>query len=118
MPTELNSALAKINSLKLSVINTIMELRQAADEATARGDHQLGRDLDLKAAELAKNAVEIRRAEDHVRAQAGLSAAIANLNDITGEAKRSLAAIRRGADLLGNAAALLRILANLSTVFT
>lgn len=115
--SNLNSALAKINGLKLSVINTILELREAADQAAARGERQLSRQLDLRASELAHNAVEIRRAEDRVRAQIGLSAAIAELNGITQNARDSLAAIRRGADMLENAATLLRILTNLSTVF-
>lgn len=114
--SDLKSALAKTNSLKLSVINVIMELRAAADAASARGDLDRSAELDREAALLARESVEIRLVEDRLRARQGLSEAIQNLNTISGDARGTLAAIRLGGDLLEHAATLLRILGHVAKI--
>ncbi|MBO9468208.1 hypothetical protein J7443_23480 [Tropicibacter sp. R15_0] len=116
MSGDLKRALAKTNSLKLSVINAIIELENGATEALARGDDALSTKLSLQAGLLARESAKIRKAETSLRRKIGLGAAIAKLNTLSSNARKVLKAIRRGVDLIENADLLVKILTNVAKI--
>lgn len=118
MTTDIQIALAKTRSMKVTVANAVGELGMRSEAAFNTGNASLGNKLERQAIELARQVIELRRTEDRIRAATGLTPAITELDKIASDARKALGRLERTSDALAEAAKLATILANLAGVLT
>jgi len=113
MPSNLNTAQAKLNSLKITTMNAITELEIRAEAARSQGDTAAEDKHITKAIELAQASVHIRKTEDKIRESIPLMPVISKLDAIASDGRATLASLKKAVDALGQAAKLVQILTRL-----
>lgn len=110
MANDKQVALAKLSSLKTTLFNAVTELEmQAADEP----DDQKSSAILLQATALVRQFINVRIAEDYIRAQMPLTPVIMELDGIAEEARKTLKELKKTAEVLKTAARLAEIVARL-----
>jgi len=117
MTTNTQIALAKTQSIKISLVNAIMELESRAERARLDNDQDLSRRLSLQSVALSKEALRIHQVEAEIRSRTALKVAIKKLSGIAGEARDTVSLLRKTADALGAAARMIGTLGKLATIF-
>lgn len=116
MTTDLQLALAKTRSMKITLFNAIAELGIRSEQALIDGNETLSSQLSLQAVALGKQATNVRRAESKIRAANGLSQAVSKLDLIAADAREALARLEGTANSLAAATKLINIVSKVISV--
>ncbi|MEM7641557.1 MAG: hypothetical protein AAF366_03420 [Pseudomonadota bacterium] len=116
MASDLQLAISKIGSIKISTINAIGDLGIRAEAARRAGNDKLSSDLQLKAVELAKKVAKLREAEKAARRKEGLGKYIEQLDRVAKDARRSQTKLERTEEILKEVETFIRIIVRVAKI--
>ena len=110
MPTDCQTALAKLRSLRNSLFEGVTELQTRACVASVQGRADLSSQYSLQAVALTRETVRLRQAEEAIRARLPGAATAAECAALAGHARGAVQELRAAPDVLARTTSLLIIL--------